>query len=111
MLAVSIPILPYALSHPNETSMFALTVVLLALAVIAMGAGIGASVQNYREGSREPRAPGFLGVSLSGLAGTVVGMLLVSLILAANPQVSRASTNPNGKPVVHMAPHAQRAHH
>ncbi len=104
MLALFIPILPYALSHPNETYMFALNVVLLALTVIAMGAGIGATIQNYHTGSREPRAPRWLGGSLSGLAGIVVGMLLVSLIIAANPQVSAASANPNGEPVVHMAP-------
>ncbi len=104
ILAASIPIIPYALSHPTETYMFALTVVLLALSVIAMGAGIGATVQNYRAGSREPRAPSFLGVSLSGLTGIVAGMLIVSLIVAANPQASAASTNPNGVPVVHMAP-------
>ncbi len=30
-------------------------------------------------------------------------MLIVSLIIAANPQASVASTNPNGEPVAHMA--------
>ncbi len=104
MLALFIPIMPYALGHPNETYMFALTAVLLALAVVGIGAGIGATVQNYRKGEREPRAPRWLGVSLSGLAGIVVGMLIVSLIVAANPQASAASINPNGEPVVHMAP-------
>ncbi len=104
ILAASIPIIPYALSHPTETYMFALNVVLLALSVIALGAGIGATVQNYRAGSRESRAPRWLGGSLSGLAGLVAGMLLVSLIVAANPQASAASTNPNGEPAVHMAP-------
>lgn len=104
MLALFIPILPYALSHPNETYMFALTVVLLALSVIAMGAGIGATIQNYRHDEREPRTPRWLGVSLSGLAGLVVGMLLVSLLVAANPQARAASANPNGEPVVHIAP-------
>ncbi len=104
MLALFIPIMPYALSHPNETYMFALTVVFLALAVVGIGAGIRATVQNYRKGEGEPRAPRWLGVSLSGLAGLVAGMLIVSLIVAANPQASAASTNPNGEPVVHMAP-------
>jgi plastocyanin len=104
ILAASISIIPYALSHPTETYMFALTVVLLALSVIALGAGIGATVQNYRNVEQERRAPRRLGMSLSGLAGIVVGMLIVSLIVAANPQASTASTNPNGEPVVHMAP-------
>jgi hypothetical protein len=60
MLALFIPILPYTLSHPNETYMFALTVVFLALAVVGIGAGIGATVQNYRKGEREPHAPRWL---------------------------------------------------
>jgi hypothetical protein len=81
LLALFIPVLPYALSHPTETYSFALNVVLLALAVVGIGAGIGATVQNYRKGEREPRAPRWLGVSLSGLAGIVVGMLIVSLIV------------------------------
>src|SRR6266516_5784241 len=103
MLALFIPIMPYALSHPTETYLFALNVVLLALAVVGIGAGIGATVQNYRKGEGEPAAPRWLGVSLSGLAGLVAGMLIVSLIVAANPQTSAASTNPNREPVVHMA--------
>jgi plastocyanin len=103
MLALFIPIMPYALSHPNETYLFALNVVFLALAVVGIGAGIGATVQNYRKGEGEPGASRWLGVSLSGLAGLVAGMLIVSLIVSANPQTSAASTNPNGEPVVHMA--------
>ena len=103
VLAGSIYILPYALSHPNETYLFALNVVFLALAVVGIGAGIGATIQNYRKGEGEPHAPRWLGASLSGLAGLVAGMLIVSLIVAANPQTSAASTNPNGEPVVHMA--------
>ncbi len=52
MLALFIPIMPYALSHPNETYLFALNVVFLALAVFGIGVGIGATVQNYRKGER-----------------------------------------------------------
>src|SRR5713226_169204 len=73
VLAGSIYILPYALSHPNETYLFASNVVGLALTVVGMGAGIGA------------------------------GMIIVSLIIAANPQASAASANPNGEPVVYLA--------
>jgi plastocyanin len=106
VLAGSIPIIPYALSHPNETYMFALNVVFLVLSVIAIGAGIGATVQNYRPGNgeRQHHAPRWLGGAVSGLAGIAAGMIIVSLIVAANPQASTASANPNGEPVAHMAP-------
>lgn len=103
MLAASIPFILDALSRPNETFLFLFNVLFLALAVIAIGGGIGAMVQNYRAGSQEPRAPGFLSVSLSGLAGIVAGMLIVSLIVTVNPQGSQASTTSNGEPVVHLA--------
>jgi plastocyanin len=39
---------------------------------------------------------------LSGLAGIVVGMVIVSLLVAATPQTGAASTGPNGEPAVHM---------
>jgi len=71
VVAGSIAFILDALSFPNETYMFALNVVLLALSVIAIGAGIGATVQNYRNsnGERQQNAPRWLGGSLSGLAG------------------------------------------
>jgi plastocyanin len=103
VLAGSIYILPYALSHPNETYLFAFNVVGLALTVVGMGAGIGATVQNYRNGNGERHAPRWLGGAVSGLAGIAVGMIIVSLIVAANPQASAASANPNGEPVVYLA--------
>ena len=95
LLAGSIYILPYALSHPNETYLFVFNVVGLALTVVGMGAGIGATVQNYRtaNGEGQHHAPRWLAGAVSGLAG-----------IAANPQGSQASANPNGEPVVHMAP-------
>src|SRR6266849_5590273 len=64
VLAGSIYILPYALSHPNESYLFDFNVVGLAL---------------------------------------TAGMIVVSLIVAANPQASAASANPNGEPVVYLA--------
>jgi len=103
ILATSIPTVLYALSHPNETYLFAFNVVFLALTVSAMGGGIGATIQNYRSAQRPHRAPQWLGGAVSGLAGLVVGMLLVSLIVAANPLASAASATSNGEPVVHMA--------
>jgi plastocyanin len=39
---------------------------------------------------------------LSGLAGLVVGMVIVALLVAAVPQTGAVSANLNGEPVVHM---------
>jgi len=39
---------------------------------------------------------------LSGLAGLVVGMVLVALLVTAAPQTGAASSNANGEPAVHM---------
>jgi len=41
---------------------------------------------------------------LSGLAGLVVGMVLVALLVAATPQTGAVSAGPNGEPAVHMMP-------
>jgi len=39
---------------------------------------------------------------LSGIAGLVIGMVIMSLLAAAAPQTGAASTGPNGEPAVHM---------
>jgi len=44
----------------------------------------------------------WFGLSLSGLAGVVVGMCLVALIVAAVPQTGAVSTSSNSEPTVHM---------
>ena len=105
VVAGSIPFILDALSLPDETYMFALNVVMLALSVIAIGAGVGATVQNYRSGNgeRQRNAPRWLGGAVSGLAGIVAGMLMVSLIIAANPQASAASATSHGEPLVYLA--------
>jgi hypothetical protein len=41
---------------------------------------------------------------LSGLAGLVVGMVLVALLVGATPQTGAVSTGPHGEPAVHMTP-------
>src|SRR5262249_37100003 len=68
--------------------------------------GIAAPGTHDRAGTveRQHHAPRRLGGGVSGLAGIAAGMIIVSLIGAANPQASTASANPNGEPVVHMAP-------
>jgi len=102
-LSLTVPPVIYALTHPGNVVTFSLWVTLLASALVASVSGVGATIQNYRDGAHERRAPGFLGKALSGLAGIVAGMLIVSLIVAANPPTSIASTTTNGEPTVHMS--------
>ncbi len=102
-LTLSVPEVIYALTHPGNVVTFSTSVTLLACALVALVAGVGATIQNYRDAAYERRAPGFLGRALSGLAGIVAGMFIVSLIVAANPPTSTASTTTNGEPTVHMS--------
>jgi uncharacterized cupredoxin-like copper-binding protein len=70
----------FSLAHPSDFGMFSLLVVLLPLLLIALAAGVAATVQNYRGGAR--RAPRWLAPALIALAGLVAGAILV----AAAPQ-------------------------
>jgi hypothetical protein len=94
----------YVLAHVQPE--FIVFVPLIALGLVAGVAGIWATVQTYRGGAEERRSPRFLGHSLSGLAGLVVGMVLVALLVAATPQTGAVSVGPNGEPTVHMTPSA-----
>jgi uncharacterized cupredoxin-like copper-binding protein len=67
----------FSLTHPTD-SLFILMVLLLPLLALAIGAGIGATVQNYRGATRStPR--GFT-TALTALAGLVAGAVLVGAI-------------------------------
>jgi hypothetical protein len=92
----------YVLSHVQPE--FIVFVPMIAFGLVAGIAGIWATVVNYRDGGEERRTPRFLGHPLSGLAGLVVGMVLVALLIAATPQIGATSTGPNGEPTVHMTP-------
>lgn len=92
---------PYALTHPGvSATFFSLLVVILASAAVAIITGIGATIQDERDTAR--RGPRGLRTGLVGLGGLVVGMLLVSFIVAANPQGELAATSTGGEPTVHM---------
>jgi len=95
----------YVLSHPAQSE-FIVAVPTIAFGLVAGVAGVWATVENYRGAGGERRPPRFLGSSLSGLAGLIVGMVLVSLIAAATPQTGGVgvSRGPNGEPAVHMTP-------
>jgi plastocyanin len=93
----------YVLSHPAQSE-FIVSVPFLAFGLVAGIAGVWATVENYRGGNEERHSPRFLGRFLSGLAGLVVGMVLVALLVAATPQTGAVRTSPNGEPAVHMTP-------
>lgn len=95
------PFFPYDIAHPGSIGGFIPVVILTACAVIAIIAGVAATVQNYSRSER--RAPRGLGTILTGVTGIVLGTILVSLIVAANPQASGAASNQNGEPTVHMS--------
>jgi len=66
----------YSLTHPAEFRSFVFVVFLLAMALIGVGAGIAATVQNYRGGERH--APGALPITLAALVGLASGAILVA---------------------------------
>jgi plastocyanin len=86
----------YHLTHPDEFGFFAVTVFILACSVLAAVAGISAGLQNYRGGART--TPGWVPALLTGLAGFVVGALVVAEIVAATARSATAGT------IVHMGP-------
>jgi len=89
----------YNLAHPADFDFFSVGVLILACALIAFGAGVGATIQSYR-GTGEHILPLFrMGVTV--LSGLVLGMLLVSAIVAANPQNTSAGRSGS---TVHMGP-------
>ena len=92
----------YVLTHVQPE--FIVFIPMIALGLVTGVAGIWATVQNYRGEGDGRRSPRVLGNTLSGLAGLVVGMILVALLVAATPQTGAVSTGPNGEPAVHMTP-------
>jgi hypothetical protein len=92
----------YVLTHAQPE--FIVAVPTIAFGLVAGVAGVWATVENYRGGGKERRPPRFLGRSLSGLAGLVVGMVFVALLVGATPQTVGVSRGPNGEPAVHMTP-------
>lgn len=101
---LSVPDIQYRLTHPGDgPTSFIPAVVALAFALIAVLTGLAATFQNYRTRASELPAPHWLRPLLTALSGIVVGMSIVSLIVAANPQVSPTSATTNGEPTAHMS--------
>ncbi len=104
------PLVQYHLTHPGyNPAAFIAGVLSQACALIAVVAGLSATLQNERtsppglsaRASVRP-ASSWLRPLLTALSGVVVGMSLVALIVAANPQASGASSTTTGEPTVHM---------
>ncbi len=100
----SVPLLQYYLTHPGYNSAYFLAgVLILACALIAVVAGLSATLQNYRTRAALQPAPTWLRPLLTVLSGVVVGMIILALLVAANPQASSASSTTTGEPTVHMS--------
>ena len=97
----------YHLVHPKDAvsstaisfGLFVIILLLLACAVVALGTGIGATVQNYH--TSQPRVTRWLEPTLTGVAGIVVGAILIG---ALSPDVATRATSSTtvGEPTVHM---------
>jgi plastocyanin len=97
---MSVPINQYFITHPSDAASFITLIIILSFGLVGVIAGIAATLQNYRHPGA---APGNLRLLLTSLTTFVVGMIVVSLIVAANPSTSAASTTTNGEPTVHMS--------
>jgi len=97
-----VPLGASALRHPTaDVARFSELVLIYALAVIALVAGVAAVIQNYRR--VEQRAPHWLAALLAGMSCLAAGMIVVALLVAASPQSGPTSTTTGGMPTVHMA--------
>lgn len=95
------PFVTYHLTNPKTGGFlpFVLDVLITACMLIVFGASIGASIENYRRTSRT--APAWLPAALTGVAGMVIGAVLIAAI--AQPGESTGTTFTNGVPTVHMS--------
>jgi plastocyanin len=95
----------YHLTHPAEVSFFTLTLLFTLLGIVVIGAGIGATLQNYRiVDLHERRIPRWLPFALTGLTGIFVGAVLVALIIQGSAGASTGTSSIAGEPAVHMGP-------
>jgi plastocyanin len=88
MIAGNLAHIRYDLQHPENTHLFAWNLVMLALTVIGVIAGVAATVQNYHQPAADRRTPRWLPWGLTATGALVVGAILV----AAIPQVSTAAS-------------------
>jgi plastocyanin len=83
MLASYIPLLGYIFTHPDDPN-FVTAALFLPVTIVAVAAGIGATVQNYRGSDRS--APRWLAAGLAALAGWSAGAILIGTLIAGMPK-------------------------
>ncbi len=92
----------YVLTHPGQSNYEVILIVLvIAFGLVALVASIGTILRTRQGLGSASHLPRFSGLLLSGFAGVVVGMIILSLVVTIVPQ-GAASTDANGQPVVHM---------
>jgi plastocyanin len=74
------PLLETLQAPAVQGQVFGVSAVTLALLVVGIGAGIGATAQNYRRAAGDRHTPRGLVAALIGLAGLLVGALLVAAV-------------------------------
>jgi plastocyanin len=93
----------YAYTHPGQSNYeFTLLVLIVAFGLVSLASCIATIIARRRGQGADPGLPRATAVSLSGFAGLVVGMILLSVVVTVVPQTSAATTTPDGQPVIHM---------
>lgn len=92
----------YQLTHPAETAPFLNTFLQYVLVFLGVIAGVGATVQNYRNEDRG--TPCWLSPLVACLAGTVLGAAITGGLTAPEEVNSQSATNASGMVEVNLGP-------
>ncbi len=90
MIVGNLEHLRYDLAHPENTHVFAWTLVMLGVTVVGIVAGIGATIQNYRHAAPDRRTPRWVPWGLTMIGALIVGAILVAAIPRTGASVSPA---------------------
>src|SRR6185437_15754447 len=91
-----------ALAHPAvNPGHFGTDLLGFAFALVTIIAGVAATIQN--DGSKGRHTPRWLAPTLTGVAGLVVGMIVVTSVIAGSSSEVPTNTTTNGMPTVSLA--------
>lgn len=93
------PFVSFHLTHPQSGGFaaFVFDILIIGFLVVVLGASIGAVVQNYRQAQRQ--TPRWLSSALTGMAGIVIGAILLGAI---SPSAAPTISATTGELTVHM---------